>query len=507
MAGFVLARHRQSAGRIIPYCLLAAVTLHPEIATAQKSKSFVSGIEREAQGPLIAVVSVGQQSLQVFDRDGLVARARVSTGRDGYRTPTGIFSVIQKQIDHVSNIYDAEMPYMQRITWSGIALHAGVVPGYPASHGCIRLPYDFARSFYRVTDLGMRVIVSPEALAPQPIAHQALFTPRAVDVEPLMARIGPKDGQAVRTKVAAADTVAPTSARPVIPGVMRLGVATPSDAESGGAAPAGAAKTQAEAAPTLAVLRQQARAALASANKALQVERQAADAVRNRHGKVLADVTKLERAIAVSQNRLDAAQQAQERAKSERAKQAAADAERKASEQLAAATAALEALAETSKTARAERDEAIDKVKAAEAQRNEAQALVSELDRMVKPVHAMVSLKTGKIYVRQGYEPILEAPVTISEPGKPIGTHVFTAMTTGENTATWSVVTMKKDSARRGAVIEPATAAAALDRVTIPEDVRQRISEMLSPGSSLIIADEAPSGETGKGTDIIVSVR
>ena len=97
-------------------------------------------------GPLIAVVSIARQRISIYGSDGLLAQSAVSTGQPGFRTPTGVFSVIQKNRFHRSNIYSgAPMPYMQRITWSGIALHAGVMPGYPASHGCIRLPQPFRR--------------------------------------------------------------------------------------------------------------------------------------------------------------------------------------------------------------------------------------------------------------------------------------------------------------------------------------------------------------------------
>src|SRR6185503_9069880 len=96
-------------------------------------------------GPVIAVVSLNDQRIHVYAGENLLAQSIVSTGTRGYRTPTGVFSVIQKNRYHESNIYSgAPMPWMQRITWSGIALHGGVVPGYPASHGCIRLTYDFA---------------------------------------------------------------------------------------------------------------------------------------------------------------------------------------------------------------------------------------------------------------------------------------------------------------------------------------------------------------------------
>ena len=104
----------------------------------------------------------------------------MSSGQKGRETPAGIFSVIQKNREHYSNLYDdAYMPHMQRITWSGIALHGGPLPGYPASHGCVRLPFDFAGRLFDATRMGMRVIVAPGDVAPVDIAHPALFPPQA----------------------------------------------------------------------------------------------------------------------------------------------------------------------------------------------------------------------------------------------------------------------------------------------------------------------------------------
>src|SRR5436309_3315544 len=103
-------------------------------------------------------------------------RAPVSSGRAGYETPAGIFCLIQKEAEHYSNLYeDGHMPFMQRITWSGIALHGGPLPGYPASHGCVRMPFDFAARLFGTTQMGMRVIVAPGDAAPVEIAHKALF--------------------------------------------------------------------------------------------------------------------------------------------------------------------------------------------------------------------------------------------------------------------------------------------------------------------------------------------
>jgi len=476
---------------------------------------------------MVAIVSIADQRMEVFDKDGLVTSTRVSTGKPGHGTPTGIFSVIQKKVQHTSNLYFAEMPFMQRITWSGVALHAGVVPGYPASHGCIRLPYAFARQFYGMTEMGMRVIVAPDEVEPSSFAHPGLFSPRPVDLEPLIARVGPRDRAA--PVVARAETGAFVTAdarpRPSIPGVMRLGA--PIIEEKAGERPApitapaapstGTPSSQTEPPANLLQLRQQARSALATASRIVVTERQDLERVRSRHGSVVAQFSTLERTVERASGRLEAAQNAFARARNVRAVDAAIDAERKAAEVIAAAAEKLGDIGPEAQAARAEVTAAADKLRAAEANRDSAQALVAELDRMMKPVHVMVSRKTGKIYVRQGWEPILEAPVTISEPERPLGTHVFTVKTTTETAATWSVVSVDRREAareRRGAQRDGRTVelpaagpARALDRVVIPEDVRQRVSEMLSPGSSLIVSDEAPSSETGKGTDIIVLTR
>lgn len=116
-------------------------------------------IERDVQGPMVAVVSLNDQRITIYDAAGRLLRSSVSSGSTGNETPVGLYSVIQKNRDHVSNLYDADMPFMQRITWSGIALHAGVVPGYPASHGCVRLPYKVAENLFDLTQRGMRVVL------------------------------------------------------------------------------------------------------------------------------------------------------------------------------------------------------------------------------------------------------------------------------------------------------------------------------------------------------------
>ena len=132
--------------------------------------------------PLI-VVSIGSQRVTVYDEDKVVVQSSVSTGVPGHPTPTGVFSVIQKDRFHRSNIYSgAPMPYMQRITWSGVAMHGGVLPGHPASHGCIRLYHDFAARLWGMTRIGARVIVARQDVKPVEFDHARLF-----DVKPAAA--------------------------------------------------------------------------------------------------------------------------------------------------------------------------------------------------------------------------------------------------------------------------------------------------------------------------------
>jgi hypothetical protein len=148
-------------------CLLSATVLSPA-ASAKDDRT------------LQIIVSKDRQMLTVYDGDMVVATSRVSTGKEGHTTPSGIFSILEKRKYHESNIYsDAPMPYMQRLTWSGIALHeSSSVPSYPASHGCIRMPGVFAKSLYKMTGRGMHVIVSDASVTPMRIEHPALFRPR-----------------------------------------------------------------------------------------------------------------------------------------------------------------------------------------------------------------------------------------------------------------------------------------------------------------------------------------
>jgi hypothetical protein len=129
-----------------------------------------------AAGPVTIVVSTDAQRLTVYDGDSAVAETTVSTGLPEHPTPHGVFSVIEKQVFHRSNLYsDAPMPFMQRLTWSGVALHEGHVTGRPASHGCVRLPQAFAKELFRYTKRGARVIISRQDVTPEPLIGFASF--------------------------------------------------------------------------------------------------------------------------------------------------------------------------------------------------------------------------------------------------------------------------------------------------------------------------------------------
>ena len=163
---------------------LAALLLSAETAVAQQVElgsgsvaetvkglrpgEYVWAPQIAPVGPLLLIVNLSSQRAMLYRNGVPVAASTVSTGRPGYRTPTGVFTILQKHVEHYSTTYDnAPMPYMQRLTWRGIALHAGQLPGYPASHGCIRLPNGFARLLYGVTRLGMTVVITEKESIPR----------------------------------------------------------------------------------------------------------------------------------------------------------------------------------------------------------------------------------------------------------------------------------------------------------------------------------------------------
>ena len=169
-----------------------------QAAERLKSGEFLWAPDVAPAGPVLLVVSLATQRAVIYRNGVPIGISTVSTGRPGHRTPTGVFTVLERDIEHYSSLYNAApMPYMQRLTWGGVALHGGHLPGYPASHGCIRLPHEFARLLYGVTRLGMTVVVTNVATVPRIAPGDPLFQGAALPATgeimwaPERARSGP----------------------------------------------------------------------------------------------------------------------------------------------------------------------------------------------------------------------------------------------------------------------------------------------------------------------------
>ena len=155
----------------------ASVPIDTPINELKKGEFLWMG-EAVTTGPVVMVVSITEQRAYVYRNGILIGATTVSTGRPGHQTPTGVFTVLQKQKEHRSTIYDgAPMPYMERLTWGGVALHAGGLPGYPESHGCIHLPTEFAQQLFDISPSGMTVVIGTEQTAPEQVAHPGYLAP------------------------------------------------------------------------------------------------------------------------------------------------------------------------------------------------------------------------------------------------------------------------------------------------------------------------------------------
>src|SRR6266498_1067296 len=163
------------SGLISAESFTEGIRVSPETVTL-KPGQYVWEPERAPEGPLLIVASITEQVAYVYRNGIRIARSSVSTGRPGHPTPTGVFTILEKEVHHTSSIYKgAEMPYMERVTWGGIALHAGDLPGYPDSHGCIRLPLEFSKLLFGVTMKGATVIIADEHSAPAETINPGLF--------------------------------------------------------------------------------------------------------------------------------------------------------------------------------------------------------------------------------------------------------------------------------------------------------------------------------------------
>ncbi len=421
---------------------LTALTVAPpaDAATRQGRHPTQETAPRQAGEPIMAIVSIKSQQVTFYDADGWILRAPVSTGTTGRETPAGVFAVIEKQKDHHSSLYDdAWMPNMQRITWNGIALHGGPLPGYAASHGCIRMPYDFAERLFDKTRIGMRVIISPNDAEPVDFSHPSLFMPKqeTIDAAPARAETLAREAEEAATAAAAAKT-------------------------------------------TFTSARREAAAAAAAVKKLDRLKSRADD-----------DLAHAEKVLA--------------NAKTDEAKAKAEDERQKAAAKVQELGTQLDAAKADAKTKQDAVTAAETAAKATEAKRVEAVNAAKDAKLALEPVSVFISRATQKLYVRRDthkrvpdggetFDTSIEVPVTIKDPGKPIGTHIFTAVARAEGGLRWTEVTIDDgDNAKD-----------ALDRVTIPQEVLDRIAPTAAPRSSIIISDEPPSRETNYRTEFVI---
>jgi lipoprotein-anchoring transpeptidase ErfK/SrfK len=501
--------------------------------------------------PLFLMVSLKKQRVTVYDSNNeRVAEAPISSGRIGFATPTGVFTVLEKNRVHFSNLYDsAPMPNMQRITWSGVALHAGDLPGYPASHGCIRLPRNFSQQLFGMTKLGTRVVISREPVEPASFNHAKMFAAYPPESIETAAIDRPEPGAAVQT----------VSVESTNPGAMTqtLDIAAADGAEAPPAISPLHAKRKAEKLAAE-VAFEAAKAGKTALEDAAKVAVADADAAKLGIRAANVEVAKLEKALRSAQADRDkgdrqladytrkysgaGALPADEQA-------AAAEEERLLETNALALSDAVDAAQRAVEAAKQSVREAEAQAAAIDQKRRDAIAALSDANVKVRttgvavanlkatealrkyPVSVYISRKAGRLYVRQNQKPVFEAPVTFDNPDQPLGTHVYSAVEYGNAAKTemrWNVVSIpatvanaKPDTRSRLEKLKakvqerdqqvPAPVAAirqtpqaALERVTVDEASREQIVDAMKPGSSVIITDHGISNETGKFTDFIV---
>jgi lipoprotein-anchoring transpeptidase ErfK/SrfK len=483
--------------------------------------------ESKPQGPLIISISIARQKMRIYDANGFFAEAPVSTGMPGHSTPMGVFSVIQKHKFHHSNIYSgAPMPFMQRITWSGVAMHAGVLPGRPASHGCIRMPMAFAIKMWNWTRMGARVVITPGEITPGSFSHPLLATLK-VPPQPIAAD-EPKPDASTAAKVNDG-TDADANAKPPI-GTrveLRSTIGHADDAKpAADAALASSQRRTADAtdalpAANVPVTMSDAAPGDGSAPAAGQPVSEAGTPLKKTEPEAVAGET-IE--VANVEAPVDDLKAEPSKADAPEASDKPNDKTGERPDGSAKALAAPVALPEPNQ----------DQTHPSEVLQLAApKAEPAAISRRAGQIAAFVSRKDSKLYVRQNFAPLFDVPVTIAPSDRPLGTHVFTARVDKDdaNVLHWSVVSLpapiryadRRDederSARRRKIagagpIEvkplpvPDSPAEALDRLTLPADAMAKIAEALSTGGSIIVSDQGiTTGETGEGTDFIVSLR
>jgi hypothetical protein len=419
---------------------LAAMTAGAAARQARPAPPTEATAPRDAGEPIMAIVSIKSQQVTFYDADGWILRAPVSTGVKERETPAGIFAVVEKEKDHRSSMYDdAWMPNMQRITWNGIALHGGPLPGYAASHGCVRMPYGFAEKLFDKTRIGMRVIISPDNAEPVEFTHPALFVPN-------------------REAIAAA----------------------PAKAEM------------------------LAREAVEAAKVADEAKKAAAKAPRET-ASLTSSLRKLEGLKARADAGLATADKAVAAARTEEAKARAEDLKQKAAAKAADLGTQLDSARADAKPKLDAAAAAKDAAKAAQTRKADTARVAREASLALEPVSIYISRATQKLYVRRNthkpapdgggevFDFSIEVPVTIRNPDKPIGTHVFTAVARNDAGLRWTAVTVDNGDGARDA----------LDRITFPLDLLDRIAPTALPRSSIVISDEPLSAETNYRTEFV----
>lgn len=470
-----------------------------------------------------AVVSLSAQHVSIYGADGLLARSAISTGQPGHRTPTGIFTILEKQRWHESNIYSgAPMPYMQRVTWSGIAMHEGVVPGYPASHGCIRLPAAFAAKLWTLTKPGSRVIVATEDLQPFEFAHPALPVPRLVPATdyPLTLNAFSPPPVTLASNDPEAATATELAAQSQTGRVQRL-----NPFQVAYALKVKAAADAADARKRIETAFADARAASAADEAAVAELGRTRAAVEQAQAALDAAEAILAGALAavpVSDAAAAPAAPVAAAAPTPSTVDAARSAVARAAEELASARARF-AAAKADEAAKSDRAyELAAAARAAEKSLEAAQDLAAEARRRTSPVNIVVSRKEGMVLIRQAQKAVYEAPVQIADPDKPLGTHIFVAIEESGDAAglDWAAITApdggephkaRPRKSKGEPVVEapprqPSGAEEALERITLPEGARARIAELLWVGGSLVITDRGLSNESGEETDLNVAI-
>ena len=426
------------------------------LAASSRDEATVASIESNTGGePIMAIISLSSQRIAVYDSHGLILRAPVSSGQRGRETPAGIFSVIEKEAEHYSNLYDdAYMPNMMRLTWSGIALHGGRLPGHPASHGCIRLPYDFAERLFDATKVGMRVIVAPTDVAPVPIMHPLLFPSKTDKAVIAAARAAEADSAARKADEA------------------RLAAAAASREVARTTASVRAARNLKLSAEAQLATAQLAVAYVASAEAKEQAEDAKAKAAA-RFAELEARLSGAESELQAKLSKVALAREAAVAAEAARA--AAAEEARKTALDLEPVSIFISRKAQRLYVRRTFRPVL------------EIPVTIRDLDVPVG-THVFTALERTA-----GYGDVKWSVVSL------VGGHPE-----GRTAGVLRPEQRLRDGHAEQVLTDPPNAKAALDRLVIPQDTFDQIAAMVSPRSSLIISDEALSPETGRGTEFVV---